>query len=56
MQSVNAWLVWRNRSSTYKEDIITLNAEIRVYKEQHNTLIKLSEENDKLREKNKELT
>lgn len=36
----------------YKEDIIaTLNAEIRVYKEQHDTLIKLGEENDKLREK-----
>ena len=40
----------------YKEDIIaTLNAEISVYKEQHDTLIKLGEENDKLREKNKEL-
>lgn len=41
----------------YKEDIITtLNTEIRVYKEQHDVLIKLGEENDKLREKNKKLT
>ena len=32
----------------YKDDIITtLNTEIRVYKEQHDTLIKLGEENDK---------
>ena len=41
----------------HKEDIITtLNTEIRVYKEQHDALIKLGEENDKLREKNKKLT